>query len=98
MVKNLSNKVNISKYLSNNHLAILVKPNSKITEIVGWDVEKKALKVNIHAKPEDNEANIEVIKFFSKLLKKKVTIKTGLKNRNKVLFIEDRGIFIKNIF
>ncbi len=75
-------------YVKNNHLAILVKPNSPKTQIIGWDNDKKALRVNIHAKPEDNEANIEVVKFFSKLLKKKVTIKSGLKNRLKILYIQ----------
>ena len=84
------NASEVSKYIHNNHLSILVKPNSKITEIIGWDDEKKSLRVNIHAKPEDNEANLEVVKFFSKLLKKKVSIKSGLKNRNKILLIIDK--------
>jgi uncharacterized protein (TIGR00251 family) len=78
----------VKKYIINNHLKILVKPNSVKTEILKWDDEKKALRVNVHAKPEDNEANIEVVKFFSKLLKKKVVIKSGLRSREKLLLIE----------
>jgi uncharacterized protein (TIGR00251 family) len=77
--------MDISKYIHNNHLLIIVKPNSPKTEILKWDEEKKALRVNIKAKPEDNEANIAIIKFFSKLLKKKVIIKSGLRNREKLL-------------
>jgi uncharacterized protein (TIGR00251 family) len=77
----------IQKYINNAHLKILVKPNSPKTEVVKYDAERKALRVNIHAKPEDNEANIEVIKFFSKLLKKKVTIKSGIRSREKLLLI-----------
>jgi len=79
--------MDIAKHIHNNHLSILVKPNSPKTEIVGWGEDKKVLRVNIHAKPEDNKANIEVVKFFSKLLKRKVTIKTGLKSREKILYI-----------
>jgi uncharacterized protein (TIGR00251 family) len=78
----------INQYINNNYLKILVKPNSPKTEIIGWDENKNALRVNIHAKPEDNEANTEVIKFFSKLLKKKVSIKSGTRSREKLLFIE----------
>jgi len=79
--------IDISRYVKNNHLKILVKPNSPKTEIIGWDESREALRVNVHAKPEDNEANIEVVKFFSKLLKKKVFIKSGLRNKEKLLFI-----------
>jgi uncharacterized protein (TIGR00251 family) len=80
--------MDISNYINNSYLPILVKPNSSKTEIVGWDDAKKLLKVNVHAKPEDNEANIEVVKFFSKLLKKKVRIKSGTRSKEKLLFIE----------
>jgi uncharacterized protein (TIGR00251 family) len=80
--------MDITQYIINNRLMILVKPNSSKTEIIGWDESRSALRVNIHAKPEDNEANNEVVKFFSKLLKKKVTIKSGLKSREKMLMIE----------
>lgn len=77
-----------SNYIHNNHLLIIVKPNSPKTEVIGWDDEKKALRVNVRAKPEDNEANIAVIKFFSKLLKKKVIIKSGLRSKEKLLEIK----------
>jgi uncharacterized protein (TIGR00251 family) len=79
--------MNIQLYIKNNHLKILVRPNSPKTEIIGWDDSHEALRVNIHAKPEDNEANIEVVKLFSKLLKKKVVIKSGLRSKEKLLQI-----------
>jgi uncharacterized protein len=79
--------MDIDQYIANNHLKIIVKPNSPKTEIIKYDTERKALIVNIHAKPEDNKANLEIIKFFRKLLKKKVSIKTGLKNKEKILLI-----------
>jgi uncharacterized protein (TIGR00251 family) len=81
-------QVNLGSYIKNNHLKIIVKPNSPKTEIVKYDSQKNALIVNVHARPEDNKANIEIIKFFSKLFKKKVSIKTGLKNREKILLIK----------
>ena len=78
----------MERYIKNNRLKILVRPNSPKTEIIGWDSEKEALRVSVHAKPEDNAANIEVVKFFSKLLKKRVIIKSGLRSREKLLYIE----------
>ena len=85
--KIISYKQSIGSHIINDHLKIIVKPNSPKTEIVSWDEERKALKVNIHARPEDNKANIEVVKFFSKQLKRKVTIKSGLRSKEKILFI-----------
>ena len=79
--------LDISKYIFNNHLMIRAKPNSPKTEIIAWDDEKKLLRVNVHAKPENNEANIEIVKYFSKLLKKKVVIKSGLRSKEKLLQI-----------
>ncbi|MFC1728008.1 DUF167 domain-containing protein [Nanoarchaeota archaeon] len=79
----LEGKRMISKYIENNKLRILVKPNSKKSEILGYD--GKAVKVAIAAPADKGKANKEVIKFFSKLLKKKVEIKSGLKSREKVL-------------
>ncbi|MGV8172226.1 MAG: DUF167 domain-containing protein [Candidatus Woesearchaeota archaeon] len=81
--------MDIQQYIKNSYLKILVRPNSPKTEIIGWDESRSALRVNIHTKPEDNEANMEVIKFFSKLLKKKVIIKSGLRSKEKILQIID---------
>ena len=67
------------------YIKIIVKPNSPNNEIVSYDKEKDAYRVNVKSPPEKNKANIEVIKFFSKLLKKKVSIVKGLKSREKIL-------------
>lgn len=79
--------MDITKHIHNNYIAILVKTNSPKTEIVGYDYDKKVLRVNVHAKPEDNEANVEVVKLFSKLLKRKIIIKSGMRSREKLLEI-----------
>lgn len=73
--------------IKSNPFKIIVKPNSPKNEIVYFDKEKQAYRVNIKAVPEKGKANMEIIKFFSKLLKKKVKIVKGLKSREKVLRI-----------
>lgn len=77
----------LKKYIVNNTLAIIVKPSSPKNEIIGWDASKNALRVNINAVPDKDKANREIVKYFSKLLKKKVSIKKGLHTREKVLEI-----------
>lgn len=71
--------------LHKNPFKIIVKPNSPRSIFLGYDPEKDAYRIAIKAKPEANKANIEVIKFFSKLLKKKVKIIKGLKTKEKVI-------------
>ena len=74
--------------IKENPFKIIVKPSSNKNEIIGYDVERGAYRVNIKAKPEDNKANIEVIKFFSRLLKRRVKIIKGLKGKEKLLRVE----------
>jgi uncharacterized protein (TIGR00251 family) len=80
------------KFLKNSvdggSLKIIVKANAAKTEIISFDEARRALRVNVHAPPRDNEANLEIIKYFSKLLKKKVTIKTGQKSKEKLLILK----------
>jgi len=79
--------MNLEKYISNNLLKIIVKPSSIETEIVGYDANKKSIRVNVNAPADKNKANKEIIKFFSRLLKKKVIIKSGLASKEKLLKI-----------
>jgi len=64
---------------------IIVKANAKENKIECFDINKNAYIVRIKAKPEDNKANIEIIKFLSKYLKKKVRIASGLKSKEKII-------------
>lgn len=73
----------ISDIIKKSKFNIIVKPNSNENKIVG--IENNAIKVNISAPADKDKANKEVIRFFSKLLKRKVRIKSGLKSRKKVL-------------
>jgi len=64
---------------------IIVKPNSVRNDILGYDKEKEAYRVGIKAKPEGGKANIEIVKFLSRLLKKRVRVVKGLKSREKLV-------------
>jgi uncharacterized protein len=76
---------NISGFIKNKRLSVIVKPNANRTEILGFDEEKKAIKIAIAAEPEDDKANKELIKFVSKILKMKVLIDKGRTSREKIL-------------
>ncbi len=75
----------LEKHIKNNTLTITVKPNSSKNKIINYCYNRKALIVEIKAPPENNKANIEVIKFFSKLTKKQVKIVSGLSSKKKLL-------------
>lgn len=64
---------------------IIVKTNVRENKIEGFDNERQAYRISIKAKPEDNKANIELIKFLSKSLKKKAKIISGFKSREKII-------------
>jgi uncharacterized protein (TIGR00251 family) len=64
---------------------VVIKPDSGKNQIVGYDSGKKAYKINIKEKAQDNRANVELIKFLSKALGRKVRIKSGLRSREKIV-------------
>ncbi len=67
-------------------LKIKVKTNQPKTEVI----EKgEVWKVNVKAQPQDNKANEEIIKFFTRMFKGKVRIIGGLKSKKKILEIID---------
>lgn len=75
----------IEQHIVDNKLKVLIKPNSPKNSVLGFDSNKKALKISIKAVPEKGKANAELIRFISKSLKKKVEIIKGLKSREKTL-------------
>jgi uncharacterized protein len=77
--------MNIDKYIKENKLKIIVKANSTKNEVISYDENYDALKVNIKAPAENNKANIEIIKFFKKLTKKDVKIVNGLTSKKKTI-------------
>ena len=68
---------------------VVIKPNSPKNEIIGYDDSKKAYKINIKEKAEDNKANKGLIKFLSKELGKRVKIKSGLRSKEKLIEVID---------
>ena len=78
--------MDIFSYLSDrNSFSIIVRTNAPETKIVKWDPEKTSFRVDVAAPPEDNKANIELIKFFTRLLKKDVRIIRGATSKQKIL-------------
>ena len=80
--------INPADYVKDNSLRIIVKPGKRQNYVLGYDYEKKALIVEIKAPAEQNKANKEVVKFFRKLLKKNVKIKSGHTSHAKVLLVK----------
>jgi uncharacterized protein (TIGR00251 family) len=66
---------------------VIAKPNSPKNKILGYDSERKAYKVAIAAPAKDGKANIELVKFLSKELKKKVKIKSGFTGKRKIISV-----------
>jgi uncharacterized protein (TIGR00251 family) len=71
-----------------NSVKICAKPNKKKTSIIGFDENRKAWLVEVKAPAQDGRANQEIVKFFSKKTKKKVTIKSGLTSKEKILLFK----------
>ena len=69
------------------YLNIVLQPNSSKTQICGFLGE--ALKIKVAAPPTKNKANIELIKFLSKLFKAEVIITKGQKSKHKTIFIKE---------
>ena len=76
--------MNLNRYIKDNLIRIKVTTNASKTELVE---ENEQLKLYLKAVPDKNKANQELIKFFKKEFNLKVEIKSGMKNRNKVLKI-----------
>ena len=71
-------------YVTNNHFSLRVIPRASKTRLVDNGVQ---LKLYLHAPPEDNKANLELIKFFQKEYGLTVVIKSGWKSSKKVMEI-----------
>ena len=69
--------------------SVKITPNSATNEVVGFDESIKAYRVRIKAPARDNKANKELVRFLSKIIGKKVMIKSGLKRRVKRLIVAD---------
>lgn len=64
---------------------IYVKLHAAENKVIGFDSEREALVIALHAEPIENKANKVLIQFLKKLSKKQVRIVAGLKSREKVV-------------
>jgi len=64
-------------------IEVHVKPNASKTKIVS--IKDNIYKIDVKAPPENNKANIELIKFLTKHFKKKVKIVKGKTSKKKIL-------------
>ena len=76
------------EYIIDGKIKVIVKPNAKKTEILGYDETKKALRIAVAAVPDKDRANKELIRFISKRLGK-VSIIRGTRSREKTLRIHN---------
>jgi uncharacterized protein (TIGR00251 family) len=66
-------------------LSIRARPGSRVTAITCYDASSGVLSVDVAAQPEDNKANIALLKFLKRLTKKDVRLVSGATSKNKVV-------------
>ena len=66
--------------VSDGMLIVKVKPNASATKVVSYS----PLKIAVKAVPENGKANVELIRFLTKELKKSVRLVKGATSRTKV--------------
>ncbi len=74
--------MDIKKHITNNLLCVKVTPNASKTVL---KEEQGKLRLYLKAVPEKDKANRQMIRFFKKEFNLKVSIKSGARNRMKVL-------------
>jgi uncharacterized protein (TIGR00251 family) len=79
--------VNLEDYVKEGKLKVRVKPSAAKTEILGYDESHDVIKISVAAPPEDDKANIALLKFVKKQLGKQVKLHSGGTSRNKTLLV-----------
>ncbi len=80
----------IERYQNGIKIKIIVKPGSSSKKFI-QEINDDYILININSQPQDGKANKELIKRLSKLLKissGKISIISGAKSKEKVLYIE----------
>jgi hypothetical protein len=67
-------------------LSVKVRPNAPETKIISQN--EKEFTIAIAAPPEQNKANIELIKFLSKHFRAEIKILRGLKSKIKLIRVQ----------
>ena len=74
--------MDFQKHIIDDIITIRVIPNSSQQKLVE---ENNRLKLYLTSMPDKNKANLELVKFFKKKYNLNVQIKSGSKNREKIL-------------
>ena len=69
-------------------LELHVKTNSPQTRIKEWNKETGIVKLDVKSLPENGKANLDIIKFFTKLTKKECKIISGATSKKKIIKFE----------
>ena len=68
-------------------IKLKVHPNSSRQEIKKTGVD--SYEICVKEKPENNKANVELVKLLQRFFKKEVKIKSGFKSKNKIIEVFD---------
>jgi len=80
--------MDLSLLQTKERILVRVKPKSRKSEILSYDATTDTFLVAVKAPPIDGKANAELERYFSKLLKKSVVLKSGASNKTKVLVVK----------
>ncbi|HLC98237.1 MAG TPA: DUF167 domain-containing protein [Candidatus Nanoarchaeia archaeon] len=80
----MNQPVNLTPFIQNGRLPLKIVPNAKKTLL---KEENGTLKLYLHAPPEKDKANKELMAFFKKEYGLAVQIVSGMKSREKVVEI-----------
>ncbi len=67
---------------------LVVSPNAKKTEIVGYNEWRKAIEIRIKAPPKGGKANAELVKFFESIFGRSVEIVKGQTSTQKTILVK----------
>lgn len=70
---------------SSGTLRVLIKPNAPRTEIMNYSEAESYFKIAVAAPPKEGRANLELARFLSRALGRKVRVKSGHSSKRKVL-------------
>ena len=66
-------------------IKVAVKPNSKKTEFLSYDEKRGLFTISVKSAPENNRANLDLIRFLSKILSKPLNIVSGATSKIKLV-------------
>lgn len=79
----------ISTYIKNNKLIVIIKPNAPANEFCGYDESRHAVRISIKAPAIDGKANIALTKFLKKETGRPCIVKSGITSRIKIIEFVD---------